>query len=910
MGEPPKPQDFFWNTRRVIDRDNLGMRWFDDLPATISSAVEDFRLDAIQKLNPNIEWEDIWGRTPNEFRTGKEPGIRTRSALTVPALSNRTLRFRREAGTLAWDRKDEIGNEIALEFFRDLMGEDCIRDNNTFAFGRDLRPEEVDRLDEYLRVEKLPERAQARRRATAARAAAKRQTQPGPSNRQNVQQAPSVYHNAQQPAVTVQPPQASIQRVLQPSANGSSQSYPREPSAQSGRTGQGSSSRFGASRFRQGFGATVPSTCAFNPTNPAYGAPNQHGKRSFDDTHDDRQSAATAKRPRVINPGSIDQVTPEFNRDSGQPQLVQPRPFNPLKRSNVLSPYSRARGAQMQGFNNYTALTSTNNAYLGGHANNASHKRVRQESDEEEEEEGNSTQYKKPRIEQPSASQASGTRRVRRPAQRFWRPSTALAKSVGALVGSRAAPRAFNGSESNDYSASEPRDSHTTPYAAEVAPSTGRRPPNNGYMDITVSVPVGSEIVVKPRNQTYNLVGMAIPGQNIDWKVVDRVASAASRGAESPMPAAEQEEYDPDWQGRQTTARSSKYMGNDHLPRAANPHFNGNVTKTAANDSGPPPGLPEDFVEEGFEPDGYEDAVQYQDQIQLDNIDLSSSTVGAPFDTAQYPNQFQLENLDFSSSTLGAPLDMTPPGENHQYGPPGTQVTGDTNVPDFEDSASSPYFGGNLAGTPEIDYFSQFQIPHYSADELDDILGKAADNSNSSSTIDPNTHAEQALTEAFAFPQANTLGTSASGFSGLTYGQMQAEYEDTFGRPLFNINYPLGDDIFGDINNVEFPLDYPIVQLDETDIPQITVPSPSGEEVRDVPGDGGYQGQAISSSPTLGAASGLTAAQLETPATTIPSDPPRAPQASTDLDPATAPQASDPQEPDWDELFGEDYDKV
>lgn len=908
MADPPKPQDFFWNKRRVIDRDNLGMRWFDDLPATISSAVEDFRLDAIQKLNPNIEWEDIWARTPNEFKTGKEPGIRTRSALTVPALSNRTLRFRREAGTLAWDRKDEIGNEIALEFFQNLMGEDCIKENNTFAFGRDLLPEEVDRLDEYLRVEKLPERAQARRLRAATRVAAQRQAQAGPSTLQYAQQAPSVYHNAQQPAPQAQHPEASIHRAPQSTANGLAHSQSRQPPAQSSGTGQSSSmSRFGASRFRQGFNGPVAYSQTFNSANPTYGTPNQQGKRTFDGTYDSRQSAATAKRPRVTDRGSVTHRTPEFTRDFGHPQLLQPRPFNPLKRSNILPPNGTARGAPMQALNNNAASMTANNAHLGGHANNASRKRVHEESDDEEWE-GNGMQYKKPRVQQASASQSSSARQIRRPAQRLWRPSQALARSVGARMGTRAAPGPFDGFESGIESTNEPRASGGASKAAEATSSSVAPARNNGYMDIMIFVPVGSEIVVKPRNQTYNLVGIAIPGQNVDWKVVDRMASAALYDAEIPMPSTEQEENDPDWQGHQTTTRSSTHMANKHLQRTSKPAYNKHNVNPTLEDIGPPPGLPADFIEEGFEPDGYEDAVQYQDPTQLDNIDLSSSIVGAPFDTAQYPNQFQMENLDFSSSTLGAPLDMTPPGKNHQYGPPGTQVTRGTNVPDFEGSASSPLFGGNLAGTPEIDYFSQFQIPHYSAEELDDILGEAADNANSSSTIDPNTHAEQALTEAFALPQADTLGASASGWNGGTYAQMQADYENTFGRPLFDVDYPLGDDIFGDINNVEFPLDYPIVQLAETDVPQITRPSPSGEEVRDVP-DAGDQGLGASSSPTQGATFESPKAQQNTPGTTIPSDPPRAPEAPVDSDPPAAPQESEPQEPDWDELFGEDYNK-
>lgn len=855
MGIPLKPQDFFWNNRRVINRDNLGMRWFDDLPATISSAVEDFRLDAIQKLNPNIEWEDIWGRTPDEFKTGKEPGVRTRPALTVPALSNRTLRFRREAGTLAWDRKDDLGNQIALEFFQDLMGEECIKANNTHAFGRDLVPEEVDRLDEYLRVEKVPERAQARRLAGAATAAAQRQAQVGPSNSQHIQQVSSNHHNGQQPALPAQYQQASTQGAPQPPANNSAQSGSRQPIAQVGRTGQGSSwSRFAASRFRQGFSGYVQTPQTSSLANPSYGAPNNNGKHGFHVTKENRQPAPSAKTPRVNDSRSAMHQGQVASSQHGRPQLHQPTPINPLNRSDVLPPNGMAGGAQMQAYNNHAALTSANYAHLRGYANNASRKRVHAESDDEEWE-VNGMQYKKRRVQQASAPQAPSARQVRRPAQRPWRPSQALAASVGAHSGTRAASGLLNGLQSKNRPTNESRNSGREPYAAAAASSTMKSAPKNGYMDITISVPIGSEVIVKPPNQRYKLVSMAIPGQNIEWKVVDREASAAPHDAENLMPSLEQEGGDLDWQAHKTSARSSVFMGNSHLPRTTNTAFDNNTADPTVEDSGPPPGLPEDFVEEGFEPDGYEDAVQYQDPPQTDNYNLSSSTLGAPLD--------------------------------------------------YEAATCSPVFD-NLAADPEVDYYSQFEIPDYSAEELDQVLTEAADNANAGSLNDPRAHAIQNLTETFALPQADMSGVPASGLTGLTYEQMQVEFENTFGRPLFDPHYPLENDIFGDSNYVEYPEDRP--QVMAAKIAEALEPSSSSEQARVVPDDGDNLGQATSSSPTQGAASGSPKAPHETPGTTIPSDPVSAPEVAIDSDPPATPEGSGPQEPDWNELFGEGYD--
>lgn len=533
----------------------------------------------------------------------------------------------------------------------------------------------------------------------------------------------------------------------------------------------------------------------------------------------------------------------------------------------------------MQTSNSNAAPRSTNNARFGGHTNSTRHKRAREETDDEEEE-GNEMHYKKARVHQASASQASGTRQIRRPAQRPYRPSQAFIRSLGEHVGTRAPPRPMGGLESNIRPSNEPRANGRVPYAASVASDNAAPAPNNGYMDITISVPIGSEIVVKPRNQTYSLVGTTIPGQNVDWKVVDRMAPTASYGAEPPMSGTEQEEGDPDWQGHQITARSSNRMANRRLTRTFNPASSSGNVRPTVEDCGPPPGLPEDFIEEGFEPEGYEDAVQYQNQSQTKNYDLSSSTMGASCRTAQYTDQTQVEDFDLSASALGASLDTSSSVENQQYYPAGTQVTGGTDVLDFAASASSPRFGDNLTTTPEIDYFSQLEIPLYTIEELDQLLNEADDVANADFMNDMNAIADQNPTETFAQPQADTLGVPASDFDDLTYEQIQAGYQDTYGRPLFDDNFPLGDDNFDPTNDVDFLQDQPLADI---------------------------QGQGESSSPNLGEFSGLTTPQQVTPETTVSSDPVEAPEVPVISYP---PHDSDSPEPDWDALFDEDLDKV
>lgn len=147
---PQEPVPFMWFGRRVIDHNDGGMRWFDDLPDTISSAVEGFRLDAMRKMNPNIEWRDIIGRIPIEYKVSGE----TRKTLTIPALSNRAMRFRRQAGILSWDHQDETGQEITLAFLRNLMGAAIVDSNKTTEFGRDLSKGEVEELIWFLETQR------------------------------------------------------------------------------------------------------------------------------------------------------------------------------------------------------------------------------------------------------------------------------------------------------------------------------------------------------------------------------------------------------------------------------------------------------------------------------------------------------------------------------------------------------------------------------------------------------------------------------------------------------------------------------------------------------------------------------------------------------------------------------------
>lgn len=137
--------------RRVIDRNNHGMRYFSDCPVTISSEIEGFRLDAMQKLNPNIMWADILGRAPDKrIKRGKERKLQVQTAF-----SNKSSRFRHTAGVLSWASKDFACNAITLEFYRKIMGDDVINGNSTRRYGKDLSKAQVRKLEAQIRDEKF-----------------------------------------------------------------------------------------------------------------------------------------------------------------------------------------------------------------------------------------------------------------------------------------------------------------------------------------------------------------------------------------------------------------------------------------------------------------------------------------------------------------------------------------------------------------------------------------------------------------------------------------------------------------------------------------------------------------------------------------------------------------------------------
>ena len=91
----------------VLDQDNHPVRDFRDIPATLSSAVEPWLLEAISRIDRRIWRVDVRARMPWTYTD--ERG-KSKNLCTLSAIGNRTMRFREMYGLVAWTPK--AGSEL------------------------------------------------------------------------------------------------------------------------------------------------------------------------------------------------------------------------------------------------------------------------------------------------------------------------------------------------------------------------------------------------------------------------------------------------------------------------------------------------------------------------------------------------------------------------------------------------------------------------------------------------------------------------------------------------------------------------------------------------------------------------------------------------------------------------------
>lgn len=128
---------------------------YDDVPATIPSAIEGWRMEAYMRRNPSLTLADIQGRMPTIFKIsviGKR--IEEHGPWNDTALRNRMMRFRWQACLISWTRNEKC--EVTKKYFEGFL-EQPDKDNNvvppgfkgrnsTRTLGRDLTTKEVKEL--------------------------------------------------------------------------------------------------------------------------------------------------------------------------------------------------------------------------------------------------------------------------------------------------------------------------------------------------------------------------------------------------------------------------------------------------------------------------------------------------------------------------------------------------------------------------------------------------------------------------------------------------------------------------------------------------------------------------------------------------------------------------------------------
>lgn len=114
----------------VLDQDKHPVRDFKDMPATLSSAVEPWLLEAISRIDGRISKVDFQARMP---WTSTSQNGKCKQLITPAALGNTTMRCRELHGLITWTPK--AGSDPWKKFILSRMSPDQIANNSTEGLG-------------------------------------------------------------------------------------------------------------------------------------------------------------------------------------------------------------------------------------------------------------------------------------------------------------------------------------------------------------------------------------------------------------------------------------------------------------------------------------------------------------------------------------------------------------------------------------------------------------------------------------------------------------------------------------------------------------------------------------------------------------------------------------------------------
>ncbi|KAL8646664.1 MAG: hypothetical protein Q9210_006008 [Variospora velana] len=161
------------NGMLVIDSTNRPVRAWPELNLTVSSNVEGFRLEALQRTNPHISATDILARMPPNITRAKKGEVEVIPQQLKPnALSMRKRVFRGNNGMLSWTPRE--GTMEIKNYLDSLLGPELVAQNST----RDMRPlsaKEIEQIMFVLGKGKHPERS--RHKSPPAVSVRKRKTE-------------------------------------------------------------------------------------------------------------------------------------------------------------------------------------------------------------------------------------------------------------------------------------------------------------------------------------------------------------------------------------------------------------------------------------------------------------------------------------------------------------------------------------------------------------------------------------------------------------------------------------------------------------------------------------------------------------------------------------------------------------
>lgn len=130
------PEEWYHQGRLVLDSLNRPVIRYVDIPDVLSTTFPGYAIEAIMRIDSRIQMADIVARMPTTIQRGTGVVAMVQKC----TLNIRTMRFRDQAGCLAWSGK--LGSKAMEKFLEAHLAQELKAANTTKGF-RDLTRDEV-----------------------------------------------------------------------------------------------------------------------------------------------------------------------------------------------------------------------------------------------------------------------------------------------------------------------------------------------------------------------------------------------------------------------------------------------------------------------------------------------------------------------------------------------------------------------------------------------------------------------------------------------------------------------------------------------------------------------------------------------------------------------------------------------